>query len=92
MAPRKKMPDNGTAGKRPIEQYDHKDKTRVNNLQVGLVTPRTDPVAATHKSYFYDPHLDPRLEWAGKKERLSFDVPTVSLHRWIESLRVNCLD
>jgi adenine-specific DNA-methyltransferase len=28
----------------------------------------------------YDPHLDPQLVWAGKKEHASFDVPTVSLH------------
>jgi adenine-specific DNA-methyltransferase len=28
----------------------------------------------------YDPHLDPQLVWAGKKEHSSFDVPTVSLH------------
>jgi adenine-specific DNA-methyltransferase len=79
MAPRKKTTKSKN-GKRPIEQYDHKDKTRVNNPQVGLVTPRTDPLATTHKTYFYDPHLDPQLQWAGKKEHLSFDVPTVSLH------------
>jgi adenine-specific DNA-methyltransferase len=66
--------------KRPIEQYDHKSKTRVNNPPVGLVTPKTDPLATTHKTYAYDPHLDPQLQWAGKKEHLSFDVPTVSLH------------
>ncbi len=30
-------------GKRKIEQYDHKDKTRANNPPVGLVTPKTDP-------------------------------------------------
>ena len=68
------------ANKRPIEQYDHKSKTRINNPPVGLVTPKTDPLATTHKTYAYDPHLDPQLQWAGKKERLSFDVPTVSLH------------
>ena len=28
----------------------------------------------------YDPHLDPQLVWAGKKEHSSFEVPTVSLH------------
>jgi adenine-specific DNA-methyltransferase len=68
------------ASKRPIEQYDHKGKTRVNNPPVGLVTPKTDPLPTTRKMYVYDPHLDPQLQWAGKKERLSFDVPTVSLH------------
>src|SRR5450759_4522578 len=79
MAPRKQTPKNKTK-KRPIEQYDHKGKKRVNNPPVGLVTPQTDPLAATHKTYAYDPHLDPQLQWAGKKEHLSFDVPTVSLH------------
>ena len=80
MAPPKKTTKNNKTNKRPIEQYDHKGKKRVNNPPVGLVTPHTDPVATTHKTYFYDPHLDPQLQWAGKKERLAFDVPTVSLH------------
>ena len=31
-----------TAKKKPIEQYDHKGKERVNNPPVGLVTPDTD--------------------------------------------------
>jgi len=81
--------------KRPIERYEHTDKKRVNNPQVGLVTPETDPVAPTHKVYDYvapvpsvkpkqeldyDPHLEPQLVWAGKKEHSSFEVPTVSLH------------
>src|ERR1700728_1074474 len=81
--------------KRPIERYEHTDKKRVNNPPVGLVTPETDPVAPTHKVYDYiapvpsvkprqeldyDPHLDPQLVWAGKKEHSSFEVPTVSLH------------
>jgi len=65
--------------KRKIEQYDHKDKTRVNNPPVGLVTPKTDPDQGK-KTYQYDPHLDPQLVWAGKAERTSFEVPTVSLH------------
>ena len=46
---------------------------------MGLVTPDTDPDAGT-KTYAYDPHLDPQLQWAGKAEHVSFDVPTVSLH------------
>jgi adenine-specific DNA-methyltransferase len=81
--------------KRAIDRYEHADKKRVNNPPVGLVTPETDPVAPTHKTYDYvapvpsvklrqeldyDPHLDPQLVWAGKKEHSSFEVPTVSLH------------
>ncbi len=93
------MPRGKTSGgkptKRPIERYEHSDKKRINNPPVGLVTPETDPVAPTHKTYDYvapvpsvkprqeldyDPHLDPQLVWAGKKEHRSFEVPTVSLH------------
>ena len=64
---------------KPIEQYDHKDKQRVNNPPVGLVTPETDKDSGK-KSYAFDPHLDPQLQWAGKAEHTSFEVPTVSLH------------
>jgi len=66
--------------KHPIESYEHKDKLRVNNPPVGLVTPQTDPDAGAKKSYAYDPHLDPQLHWAGKTEHTSFEIPTVSLH------------
>lgn len=65
--------------KKPIEQYEHKDKDRSNNPPVGLVTPDTDKDLGK-KTYQYDPHLDPQLVWAGKAERLSFNVDTVSLH------------
>ncbi len=92
--PRKKR-IGGKPPKRPIERYEHSDKKRINNPPVGLVTPETDPVAPTHKTYDYitpvpsvkprqeldyDPHLDPQLVWAGKKEHTSFEVHTVSLH------------
>jgi adenine-specific DNA-methyltransferase len=81
--------------KRAIDRYEHPDKKRINNPPVGLVTPETDPPLPTHKIYDYippvptvkpgkaldyDPHLDPQLVWAGKKEHASFEVPTVSLH------------
>ena len=65
--------------KRPIESYQHGDKERLNNPPVGLVTPETDKDAGK-KTYQYDPHLDPQLQWAGKAEHTSFEVPTVSLH------------
>jgi adenine-specific DNA-methyltransferase len=109
----------GKPTKRPIEQYEHKNKQRMNNPPAGLVTAETDPPLPTHKTYDYltpvpsvptgrvgrtllsdkdsetpgtrtrvsaphgldyDPHLDPQLVWAGKKEHTSFDVHTVSLH------------
>ena len=65
--------------KLPIESYDHRDKGRLNNPPVGLVTPDTDSDSGK-KTYAYDPHLDPQLQWAGKAEHTSFEVPTVSLH------------
>ncbi|MGB2809819.1 MAG: hypothetical protein WBC22_18920, partial [Sedimentisphaerales bacterium] len=66
--------------KKDIEQYDHKDKHRLNNPPVGLVTPDTDKDTGQKTKYQYDPHLDPQLVWAGKAEHTSFEVPTVSLH------------
>jgi hypothetical protein len=47
----------------------------VNNPPVGLVTPETNQDKPA-KKYAYDP----QLVWAGKAERTSFKVPTVSLH------------
>src|SRR5271157_4290395 len=85
----------GKPPKRPIDRYEHKGKKRINNPPVGLVTPETDPLLPTHKIYDYvqpvptvkpgkgfdyDPHLDPQLIWAGKKEHTSFEVHTASLH------------
>lgn len=66
--------------KKQIEQYEHSDKERANNPHVGLVTPESDPDTGEKKTYEYDPHLDPQLQWAGKAEHTSFEVPTVSLH------------
>lgn len=73
------MPRARKNAKRDIESYAHADKERVNNPPVGLVTPDTDKDAGK-KTYAYDPHLDPQLQWAEKAEHTSFEVPTVSLH------------
>ena len=62
-----------------VKQYVHDDQKRVNNPPVGLVTAETDHLNGK-KTYSFDPHLDPQLQWAGKTEGLSFDVDTVSLH------------
>ena len=59
-----------TRSKRFIESYEHRDKERLNNPPVGLVTPDTDPDAGP-RTYAYDPHLDPQLSWdqqSGRKE------------------------
>ncbi len=65
---------------KPIEQYAHKDKHRLNNPPVGLVDAHTDNGGQKKKTYAFDPHIDPQLQWAGKAEHTSFEVPTVSLH------------
>ena len=74
-----RAPKKTTSEKKPIEQYEHKGKKRLNNPPVGLVTPETDN-EEPKKTYRYDPHLDPQLIWAGKNERTSFEVPSISLH------------
>src|SRR6266480_697962 len=66
------------ARKKRIEQYEHKGKTRVNNPEVGLVDAALEP-PERKKTYTYDPTLDPQLQWAGKAERTSFEVPTLPL-------------
>ena len=66
--------------KKTIEIYKHKTKRRKNNPQVGAVTSKTDNPKVKTKKYKYDPHLEPELQWAGKAERLSFEVPIVPLH------------
>ena len=69
-----------TAAK-PIENYQHTDKERANNPHIGMVNEATEKYeTVAKKKYEYDPHLDPQLQWAGKAERTSFEVPTVSLH------------
>ena len=54
-----------TRTKRPIESYDHRDKERLNNPPVGLVTPDTDRDACK-KTYAYDPHLEQQSQRACK--------------------------
>lgn len=66
--------------KKSIEQYEHIGEERLNNPPVGLVDSHTDNGGYKKQTYQYDPHLDPQLQWAGKSEHTSVEVPTVSLH------------
>ena len=108
----------GDAGAPKLIAYRH-DEKRINNPEVGMVTPDSDPAVAETR-WRYDPHIDPALQfdvgraglermiddalasgdeavmrraleqlkrqagpylnWAGKAERTSFEVDTVSLH------------
>jgi len=62
-----------------LAQYTFEEERRLNIPQTGLVSAETDPLNGK-KTYMFDPHLDPELQWAGKTEGTSFDVDTVSLH------------
>lgn len=106
---------------KPITYYNHAEQERANNPHIGMVNEATEQyTTVAKKSYQYDPHLDPQLQfslerkevedlidsalgsedpeaykaalkklramqapylnWTGKAERTSFEVPTVSLH------------
>lgn len=67
-----------SAGGDAVGDYRH-DDTRKNNPPAGLIEFDKPPPQPT-KKYQYDAHLDPSLVWAGKAERTSFEVDTVSLH------------
>ncbi len=77
--PRKKQVSDTDASKmRDVEAYTHDDKKRTNNPPVGMA--QHDKAEETVKTYQFDPHLDPTLQWAGKAEGMSFQVPTSSIH------------
>ena len=74
--PRKQLSD--TENMRDVEAYTHDDKKRTNNPPVGMA--QHDKSEEKVKTYQFDPHLDPTLQWAGKAEGMSFEVPTSSIH------------
>lgn len=57
------------SSKKPIEQYEHKDKQRINNPPVGLVSEKTD-IDQGKKTYRYDPHLDPELQFDNQRNEI----------------------
>jgi len=65
-------------GQNHVGDYRHEQR-RKNNPPAG-VAPTYEVRERQVKSYVYDPHLDPQLEWAGKAEHISFDVDVVPLH------------
>ena len=74
--PRKQLTD--AEKMRDIETYTHDDKKRTNNPPVGMA--QHDKAEEKLKTYQFDPHLDPTLQWAGKAESMNFRVPTSSIH------------
>ena len=75
---KKKMTMSEMERLRDIEAYTHDDKKRTNNPPVGMA--KLDKKADTVKTYAYDPHIDPALQWAGKAEGMNFSIPTSSIH------------
>jgi len=61
-----------------VDSYIHDDKKRMNIPPVGMA--QYDTAEEPIKKYEYDPHIDPSLQWAGKAERTSFEIPTSSIH------------
>jgi len=62
-----------------IGNYTHDGQKRKNNPPVGLVSTTTDKLNG-RTQYEHDPHIDPTLSWAGKKEGMTVEVQNVSLH------------
>lgn len=63
---------------RDIETYTFQGTKRTNNPPVGMAQHDKDEEKV--KTYQFDPHLDPTLQWAGKAEGEKFNVPTSSIH------------
>lgn len=76
--PKKQVTDAELVKMRDVEAYTHDGKMRTNNPPVGMA--HHDKAEEKVKAYQFDPHLDPTLQWAGKAEGTSFDVPTSSIH------------
>jgi adenine-specific DNA-methyltransferase len=73
-----KKPVIDTSKLNQIDAYTYPDHDRANNPPVGMA--RYDTAASPEAKYAYDPHIDPSLQWAGKAEGTSFEVPTSSIH------------
>jgi adenine-specific DNA-methyltransferase len=76
--PKPQKPAHDDPKHRDVEAYTHDSAKRANNPPAGMA--QYDKQEDKTKTYAFDPHIDPRLEWAGKAEGTSFDVPTSSIH------------
>lgn len=61
--PKKQLTDAEAVKMRDVEAYTHDDKKRTNNPPVGMA--QHDKAEEKVKTYQFDPHLDPTLQWAG---------------------------
>jgi len=77
---------NNDAKKKPIEQYEHKGKKRANNPPVGLVDAKSD-AAESRKTYAYDPHIDPALQFDQQTARRAVADAFAKTHATAEAAR-----
>src|SRR5437899_9836174 len=63
-----------------VTHYRYEQAKRKNNPEAGLAS--YESAVRETRDYDYDPHLDPQLVWAGKREvdESGLSVDTVSLH------------
>ena len=78
MAKKKSITAADAAKLRDIDTYTHDDKKRKNIPPVGMAIRDNTPESV--KTYKYDPHIDPALQWAGKEEGNEIRVQTSSIH------------
>jgi len=74
----KKTPAIDTSKLNQIDAYTYPEHDRANIPPIGMA--QYDTVASPEVKYEYDPHIAPSLQWAGKKEGTTFEVPTSSIH------------
>ena len=60
-----------------IDSYTHDEtRTGIPKAAIGY----TDNTPENTQTYSFDPHEDPKLDWTGKSEGETFDVPVMSIH------------
>ncbi|MBK7057606.1 MAG: site-specific DNA-methyltransferase [Leptospiraceae bacterium] len=60
-----------------VDSYEHRIIEMISRPEVGAQAQFQNKKKP--KKYSYDPSLSPNLDWAGKAEHLSFEVPTLPL-------------
>ncbi|WP_347244975.1 hypothetical protein [Thermogutta sp.] len=73
------MPRRKKSNQIAVRDFRHKEVRRKNNPPAGIA-PTYEVRERQTTRYAYDPHLDPKLDWAGKAEHTSFEAYVVSLH------------
>jgi len=61
-----------------VDDYRHKERTRLNNPPAALAREDLDEVPT--RKFDYDPHLPPELWWAGKDHAAQLEVEAPSIH------------